>query len=98
MKDLSINPLAGVQPGMGIKNPDASPASGFKEVLDKSIDAVNKSLEEAGKSAAGLVSGQHSNIHETMIAIEKANISFRLMTKAQNKVVEAFQEIMRLQL
>jgi len=63
--------------------------AGFSEVLKQSIEAVNGALHEA--------SGQHANIHETMIALEKANISFRLMTKVQNKVIAAYQDIMRLQ-
>ncbi|PIP43074.1 MAG: flagellar hook-basal body complex protein FliE [Deltaproteobacteria bacterium CG_4_10_14_3_um_filter_60_8] len=71
--------------------------AGFSEVLKQSIEAVNGALHEAEASAAGLASGQHANIHETMIALEKANISFRLMTKVQNKVIAAYQDIMRLQ-
>ena len=58
----------------------------------------SSSLQEAEPLAAGLASGQHANIHETMIAMEKASISFRMLTKVQNKVVEAYKEIMRMQL
>jgi flagellar hook-basal body complex protein FliE len=71
--------------------------TGFSEVFKQSIEAVNGVMQEAEASAAGLASGQHANIHETMIALEKANISFRLMTKVQNKVISAYQDIMRMQ-
>lgn len=98
MKEMTVNPLGRLQPGIDPAKAEPSPTTGFKEVLEQSIDTVNKALNEAEQAAAGLVSGQHSNIHETMIAMEKANISFRLMTKMQNKAIEAYQEIMRLQL
>ncbi|MBU0729250.1 MAG: flagellar hook-basal body complex protein FliE [Proteobacteria bacterium] len=98
MNDIGIKPLTGAvttQPGKGVSG---AGESGFGDMLKNSIDSVNQKMQEAETSVAGLVSGQHSNIHETMIAMEKANISFRLMTKIQNKVVNAYQEIMRLQL
>lgn len=72
--------------------------AGFGDVLKKSIDSVNNKMQEADKLSQGLASGQHGNIHETMIAIEKAGISFRLMTKMQQKAIQAYQDILRIQL
>jgi flagellar hook-basal body complex protein FliE len=46
----------------------------------------------------GLVKGETKNIHETMIAIEKANVSFNMMIQVRNKLLSAYQEIMRMQL
>ncbi len=71
--------------------------TGFGEVLIKSIAAVNDRANKADSLVEGLVEGRHANIHETMIAMEEANISFRLLTRVQNKVVSAYQDIMRLQ-
>jgi flagellar hook-basal body complex protein FliE len=98
----SIPVISGTQPNMaaaaGSTRETARPDStGFSEVLKQSIDAVNGAIQEADQSALGLVSGQHANIHETMIALEKANISFRLMTKVQAKVISAYQEVLRMQ-
>ena len=99
MADLKLTPVvpAGTT---AARQPLASGKadSGFGELLTKAINAVNQNIEEADGLATGLASGQHANIHETMIAAEKADISFRMLTKTQNKVVEAYQEIMRLQL
>ena len=100
MADLNLTPVA--IPGTSEPDlrpaPAREPAAGFGQVLNKAIDSVNRSVQEADQLAAGLASGQHANIHETMIALEKANISFRMLTKTQNKVIEAYQEIMRMQL
>ncbi len=70
---------------------------GFSDVLKKSLDSVNEATAIANEMQEGLVTGAHSNIHETMIAIEKANISFRLLTKVQQKAIIAYQEVMRMQ-
>jgi len=71
---------------------------GFGKVFKQALDSVNNSLNEADTLAAGLASGEHANIHETMIALEKADISFRLAAKVQTKVIDAYKEVMRLQL
>ncbi len=100
MKDFMVNSVSptsfsgiskAVQPGAK----DA--AAGFSDVLRQSIDKVNSTMQEAGEMAVGLTSGKHANIHETMIALEKASISFRLLTKVQGKVLSAYQDVMRMQ-
>ncbi|OKY74506.1 MAG: flagellar hook-basal body complex protein FliE [Desulfobulbaceae bacterium DB1] len=75
-----------------------TPGTGFGEVLQKSIDGVNAQMREADELSRGLTAGEHGNIHETMIAMEKAGVSFRLMTKVQQKAIQAYQEMMRMQL
>jgi len=75
-----------------------TPGSGFGEVLQKSIESVNGTMQEADELSRGLAAGEHGNIHETMIAIEKASISFRMATRVQQKAIAAYQEIMRMQL
>lgn len=72
--------------------------TGFGDILQESMAAVSQKAQEASALSEGLVSGQHSNIHETMIAMEESNVSFRMMAKVQNKVIDAYREIMRLQL
>ncbi len=72
--------------------------TGFGEVLQKSIDSVNTQMQEADELSQGLSASEHGNIHETMIAMEKAGISFRMMTKVQQKAIQAYQDMMRIQL
>jgi len=72
-------------------------STGFADALKESIEKVNKAQTEADQAMQGLASGQVNNIHETMIAIEKANLSFNLMVQGRNKLVQAYEEIMRTQ-
>jgi len=99
MKEISLSTIAPA--GVAAPRPGQKPAAGaagFGELLNQSIAAVNTQLGQADVLAQGLASGQHANIHETMIAAEQAGISFRLMTRVQQKVLDAYQEIMRMQL
>ena len=70
----------------------------FSEILSNSMVEVNQLQEEANKAMQKLVSGQSKNIHETMLAVEKADIAFRTMNQVRLKVIEAYKEIMRMQM
>lgn len=71
--------------------------TGFGDVLKKSLESVSANIQESAQMTEGLVAGQHSNIHETMIAMEKSTVSFRMLTKVQQKVIAAYQDVMRMQ-
>jgi len=71
--------------------------NGFVEFLEKAVDGVNQAQLESDRAIAQLNTGQAKNLHEVMIAMEEADISMRLMVQMRNKVVEAYQEIMRMQ-
>jgi flagellar hook-basal body complex protein FliE len=68
----------------------------FGSLLKKQIQDVNKLQQEADKAATDLAVGEKKNIHETMIALEKADISFKLMMKVRDKIVQAYEEIMKM--
>lgn len=53
---------------------------------------------DADQLAAGLAAGEAVDLHEVMLAMEKASLGFQLALQVRNKVVEAYQEVMRLQL
>ncbi len=69
----------------------------FVDVLKDSISKVNTLQGEASNAIEGLVKGETKNIHETMIAIEKASVSFNMMIQVRNKLLSAYEEIMRMQ-
>lgn len=99
---IDIKGISGATPASVAPSVSGAPGkasgTGFGEIFSKAIDAVNGQAQEAEKLVTGLVSGEHANIHETMIAMEKSSISFRMLTKAQSKAIDAYQEIMRMQL
>jgi flagellar hook-basal body complex protein FliE len=70
----------------------------FSEFLKNSIADVNKLQLEAGKLRQQLVTGEIYDIHQVMIAAEKASISMQFAIQVRNRLVEAYQEIMRMQI
>jgi len=70
---------------------------GFKDSLAESIKSVNELQIKAHEAMSELATGKTNNIHETMIAIQKAEISFKMLTQVRNKIMAAYQEIMRMQ-
>jgi flagellar hook-basal body complex protein FliE len=69
----------------------------FSETLIESLKKVNELQKEADKAVEEMVTGDIKNIHETMIALSKADIAFRLTMQVRNKIIEAYHEIMRIQ-
>ncbi len=70
----------------------------FSKILEKGINYVNNQELNANKMVQELAAGQNDDIAGTMIALEKADISMRLLIQVRNKVINAYQEIMRIQL
>jgi flagellar hook-basal body complex protein FliE len=66
-------------------------------VLQQSIEQVNRLQVEADASINGLATGQQTDIHQTMIAVEKASVSFELLMQIRNKVISAYDNLMRTQ-
>jgi flagellar hook-basal body complex protein FliE len=69
----------------------------FTTLLQQSLERVDGLQHEADAAARAFALGQAPSVHDAMIAMEKADLSLRLATKVRNKVVEAYQEIMRMQ-
>ena len=69
----------------------------FGSVLDKLVSETDAMQHEADKAVTDLVSGEKQNVHEVMLTMAKADVSFRMMLEVRNKLVEAYQEVMRMQ-
>jgi flagellar hook-basal body complex protein FliE len=98
MKEIAIQQLQGMEAlSPAQKTPAAGAAAGFGEALSQAIDQVNSLHHTANQSVEQLATGENQDIHRTMIALEKADVSFKLMMQVRNKVVSAYEEIMRMQ-
>lgn len=69
----------------------------FADILRNSVEQVNTHQAQADTAIKELVAGRSKNIHETMLAIERADSSLKLMMQVRNKVLDAYREIMRMQ-
>lgn len=69
----------------------------FGETLNQAVKDVNALQTEAGKAVDKMVVGENVDLHDVMIAVEKAKTSFDLLLEIRNKTIDAYREIMRMQ-
>lgn len=89
MRNQGMNPPAQSVAGANSAN--------FSDMLRSSVEQVNLDQVQANTAINELVAGRSKNIHETMLAIERADTSLKLMMQVRNKVLDAYREIMRMQ-
>jgi len=91
--------LAGIEPSTKTLDVGKSAQGGgqFAEILKNYTQEVNHEKKTAGKAAVDLATGKGGNTSETLLAIQKADISFQLMMGVRNKLVDAYREISRMQ-
>ena len=70
----------------------------FGGFLMSAINDVNRAQNDADQAIQELATGKEQDIHQTMIALEKAEVSFQLMMQVRNKIVAAYEAIMRMQI
>ena len=92
--DLGLDIAQPASPSIGGAN---ETAKSFADTLKDAVQQVNVAQKESDVKMQELATGKSQNIHETMIASEKADIALRLMVQVRNKMIEAYQEMMRMQ-
>lgn len=106
MIDPLRTPGAGLQPpeisARTPRPPQAQPAGtearSFQDFLADAITEVQQLQNEADTTIKQVVSGEIKDVSEAMIAVEKADVSFQTMMTVRNKVMTAYEEIMRMQI
>lgn len=91
-----ISPMAKTDNIVRQANDAGQKGDDFAAALNEAIDSVATDQKIADEDIKGLLAGDQKNIHQTMINLEKADISLRLMTKVRDKAINAYQEIMRM--
>jgi len=94
--DLPAAPRAEVDRGSRLSEVQGDGAR-FGDMLKQAVRKVNQIQMDANQAVVEMSTGENRNIHQTVIALEKANISFQLMLQVRNKAVEAYREVMRMQ-
>jgi flagellar hook-basal body complex protein FliE len=90
--NLKMPELPGSKPGA----PGAAGAT-FGDVLKDAISTTDSLQKESNVEIQKLMSGESQDLHSTLIAVQKADLSFQMMMQVRNKLVQAYQEVMRMQ-
>jgi flagellar hook-basal body complex protein FliE len=101
--------MAPIPPGAvtGIQAPTLpqlgpAPAAGgtptFPSLLGEAIRGVEQVRQTAHAGVEKFLAGENEDVHQTVMDVQKAELSFELFLQVRNKVVQAYQEVMRMQL
>ncbi|WP_175988978.1 flagellar hook-basal body complex protein FliE [Bacillus sp. Marseille-Q1617] len=99
---MAIHSISSVNPGVlspSFSKKQVSPSNAtenFGQLLKKTIEEVNQTQIHSDRMTGKLVRGENVDLHQVMIASQKASITLQTTMEVRNKVVEAYQEIMRM--
>jgi flagellar hook-basal body complex protein FliE len=79
--------------GLGVEKGSGS----FGNMLKDAISTVNDLQKQSDQEIQKVITGESQDLHTTVIAMQKADLSFQMMMQVRNKIVQAYQEIMRTQ-
>lgn len=101
MDDLtirSIDVLTKIQPPSTSLSAEQAHAGNFGDLLKGAVEQVNAIQHESGRLQDSVARGESMNIHQAIITSEKAGLSFQLMMQVRNKMLDAYQEVLRMQI
>ena len=95
--------VPGISGSMSIAAAQARPAErgsakGFVDLLARMVDIANDRQLKAEQGVKDFAAGKIENVHEVMLAETEADLSFKMLLQTRNKLVEAYKEIMRMQI
>jgi flagellar hook-basal body complex protein FliE len=100
---LLSSPLPGVDgpvPKIGLTPvgaPGAAPTDGFTQMLDGLVATVDAKQQASQAMTRKVLLGESDQLHQSVIAMQEASVAFSLMVEVRNKLVESYQELMRMQ-
>jgi len=100
MDKISSQNISKAYPDLLNKNKQAQRTGdkSFGEIIKSSIEDVKKLQKDSDNAVRNLVTGKETDIHKTMIMMEKSAVSFQLMMAVRNKIITAYETIMRMQI
>jgi len=96
----SIGPLQQPQETGNIRRSEPGKTAGpsFKDTLQSFMKDVNEMQQKADESIEKMAAGEITDVHQVMSTVQEANVAFNMMMEIRNKVMDAYQEVMRLRL
>ena len=83
--------------GISGAHQETAPGAPFADLLTNAVGQVNQLEDQAETAVTGLMTGSGVDVHQAMIATQKASMAFELALAVRNKAVQAYQQVMSLQ-
>jgi len=97
VSNVGLRILPAELPESGVSAEKSSGGTSFSDSLREAVGDVDNLSLDARYKVSSLLEGTGADVHDTMIAVEKADLSFQLMMQVRNKVVQAYQQIAGMQ-
>ncbi len=97
MNVASVSSAAATGTAGAVSRPPESRAGAFARLLTQFVGEAGNLQAQAEKSVTNLAAGRSDNVHNAMLVMAKADLSFHLVLEIRNRLSEAYQEIMRMQ-
>jgi flagellar hook-basal body complex protein FliE len=94
---MEISPIGAVGRAQSLVAPNRASADGFAKTLGDAFGQLQQLQNQSDQLSMQLAAGQPVDLHDVVIASEETSLGFQLAVQVRNKVVEAYQEVMRMQ-
>ncbi|NOX15083.1 MAG: flagellar hook-basal body complex protein FliE [Epsilonproteobacteria bacterium] len=94
----SLDKISSLLNNTNTKTSVAKSGGDFSKVLENSLSEVNKLQQNSDKAMADMATGEVKDLHQAAIAIDKAELSMKMMLEVRNKALNAYKEIARTQI
>ena len=94
-----ISPFTDEPLGLPVpRRTDGVQSEDFQNAFTYALEQVDDAQTAAGQEVEAFIAGEQENLHEVMITLNQAKLSFQLMTEVRNKMMETYQELIRMQM
>jgi len=101
MDPLNLNPLSPLKPLADLgQTGSESAAEGpvFADILKQALQEVDAAQHTAEQEVRNLMTGESTDMHTAILAVQKADVSFQMMMAVRGKLIDAYREVMRMQM
>ncbi len=101
MDPLNLNPISPLQPLGDIGqagNEGAAEGANFSDILKQALQEVDAAQHSAEQEVRNLMTGESTDMHTAILAVQKADVSFQMMMAVRGKLIDAYREVMRMQM
>jgi flagellar hook-basal body complex protein FliE len=96
-KPISPAEIQTLDAGASTQSAGAPPSYSFQNLLGDFVNEVSSKQATADDAVNGLLSGKNVSLHQAVISMEEASVSFQMMVEVRNKLLDSYQELMRMQ-
>ncbi len=97
IKALQPQSILESRPANGVLK-SVKPETSFADLLTRAVGSVDQAMKVSDQNIENFIAGKTDNVHDVMIGMQKAQISFQMMVEIRNKAIETYQEISRMQI